>query len=290
MMSRNLSLALASLLVLVGLAASQRTLPKIPVVDFTRETTLDAKGLQQFAPFSVECERCKGEGTTVCEGCLEVDMPACTECTGKKRATCRLCDGTKKLHDPLAKRPCVYCEGSGWYDCALCNGFGDIKENAADGTSTSLPCGACKKVGRFVCKPCEGTGVMATVAIKKKPVTEASAEDLTEQKVALEAALKEFEAFQPLERASKTDKALEALVGKHRRTRPELADALALLFEVQKGLARAGAKYVNFPETQAFEYLLFRDRSIHLMRHDVRAIELCLARATHNETVAKSKK
>ena len=80
------------------------------------------------------------------------------------------------------------------------------------------------------------------------------------------------------------------MLAKPSKTVPALKDMLALLEEVQKGLSRAGANYTNFVERQTFEYLSFRNRSIHLLRHDARVLDLCIERAEFNENVAKTKK
>jgi hypothetical protein len=289
-MSKTLTLVAVTLFVLLGFAVSQQTLQNVPTVDFTRETELDDKGLKQFKAYDVACEPCKGEGTTVCEGCKDRELPNCTECAGKKRATCRTCAGKKKLHDPLLHLTCTYCKGSGWYDCALCGGDGIITEKSTDGTTTDKPCGGCKKVGRFVCTPCEGKRVLDTIRFRKKPALEASLAEMREARAELEATMKEFEPFEPLERASKTEKALEAMLAKPSKTVPALKDMQVLLEQVQDGLSRAGANYTNFLENQRFEFLTFRNRSIHLLRHDVRVLELCIERAEFNENVAKTKK
>lgn len=289
-MSKTLTLAVVTLFVLLGFAVSQQTLEKIPTVDFTRETELDDKGLKQFKAYDVACEACRKEGTTVCEGCKDRELPNCTECTGKKVAKCRTCAGKKVLHDPLLHLTCTYCKGSGWYDCALCGGRGIISEKGTDGSSAEKPCGSCKKVGRFVCTPCDGKRVLDTIRFRKKPAMEASLTELREARAELEATMKELEPFEPLERASKTLKALEALLAKPSKTVPALKDMQVLLEEVQDGLSRAGANYTNFVENQRFEFLKFRNRSIHLLRHDVRVLELCIERAEFNENVAKTKK
>jgi hypothetical protein len=291
-MSKSLALAVVTLFVLLGFAVSQQTLEKVPTVDFTRETELDDKGLKQFKAYDVACEPCKGEGTTVCEGCKdrEPPLPNCTECTGKKRATCRTCAGKKKLHDPLLQLTCTFCKGSGWYDCALCGGRGIISEKGADGTTAEKPCGGCKKVGRFVCTPCGGERVLDTIRIRKKPALEASLAELRETRTELEAAMQELEPFEPLERASKTEKALAAMLTKPSKLVPALKDMQVLLEEVQDGLSRAGAGYTNFLENQRMEYLTFRNRAVHLLRHDIRVLDLCIERAEFNENVAKTKK
>jgi len=277
------------LVVLLGLAFGQQTLEKIPVVDFQRETKLDGEGLKQFKAFDVACEPCKGTGELPCEHCALHELDGCVECgkAGKAQAPCRTCAGTGKQHDPLLLLKCTYCKGAGWYDCALCGGRGIITESSTDGTSLEKPCGGCKKVGRIKCNPCEGKRALEVLRLRKKPLSEASPEDLKEAREVLVAAMTELEPFEPLDRASKTTKALEKIVSRPSKLVPELKDMLELMEEVQKGLARAGANYTNFTERQTFQFLTFRDRSVHLMRHDVRAIDVCLERAEFNAKVGK---
>lgn len=288
-MPKLLSLLGLSLFALLGLAASQQTLEKIPVVDFQRETELDPAGLKQFKAFDVKCEACRGLRDWTCQGCDKLDLPNCPECKGTKKAPCRVCAGRGKTHDPLLEHTCTYCRGSAWYDCAQCGGMGYFFENSAGGERLQKPCGACKKVGRYACNPCGGKRVVDTVRIKRKAPSDASAADLRATQAELQSWMAQLEAFEPLDRAAKSTKALEGLVARPGRTLAPLKDMLALLEEVQKGLTRAGAGYQNYEERQNFQFLLFRDRSIHLLRHNLRALELCIERADFNETVAKNK-
>ena len=290
MSSKVLILLSAALCVCLGLAPLQQTLEKIPATDFTRETEVDAAGLKQFKAFEAKCPNCEGQKEATCLGCEGRELPNCSECKGTKRAPCRMCAGKGALPDPLLQVVCMYCRGSSWYDCALCAGQGFFTETSAEGGSVDKPCGGCKKVGRYVCTVCEGGRLLDTQRIRKKPLMEATAAELREAREKLTAFEKELAVFEPLERAAKTSKALEALVAKPSKLVPQLADMLLLLEEVQKGLSRAGANYTNFGERQNFQFLTFRDRSVHLVRHDLRVIELCLERAEFNENVAKTKK
>lgn len=283
-------ICLAVVCAVVGFAAAQQTLENIPVVDFEREVELDEQGLQQFKAFDLTCAVCQGEGVTECLGCKGIELPNCSECKGEKRARCRGCGGTTKTHDPLLNLTCTFCKGSGWYDCPLCGGRGVFTETSTDGGSVEKPCGGCKKVGRFECTPCEGSGVLETIRVRKKSAAEASLKDLKDLREDLAACAKELEPFEPLERPSKSTKALETMLQKPSKKVPQLKDMLALLEEVQKNLARMGANYTNYNERQVFEYLTFRNRSVHLLRHDLRVLDVCLKRAEFNDNVAKSKK
>lgn len=290
MQTKFLSLAaLSALLMLLGLAAAQQTLEKIPVVDFKRTLVLDADGLKQFEPFDVKCEPCKGLRDWTCQGCDKADLPNCPECKGTKKAPCRACAGKGKAHDPLLEHTCTFCRGAAWYDCAQCAGAGFFFETSPDGGRVQMPCGACKKVGAYACDACAGKRVLETVRIKRKPPSEASLDDLRAAQAEQLAWMAELEAFEPLDRAAKSTKALEKQLARPGRALPALKDMQVLLEHVQKGLSRAGAGYVNYEERQSFQFMVFRDRSIHLLRHNLRVLELCIERAEFNESVAENK-
>lgn len=272
-----------------ALAAAQQTLERIPTVDFQRPTQLDAAGLKQFQAFDVKCEPCHGIRQRECEGCKGRELPNCPECKGTKRAPCRTCAGVGKLPDPLLEHICTYCRGGTYYDCALCNGMGFFYENSPGGERIEKPCGGCRRAGSYPCNVCGGKRLVSTLRIKRKPPTEATLGELREARAELEGWMKELEAFEPEDRAARSIKTLERILARPGRALPPLKDMLALHDEVQKGLVRAGSGYQNFAERQDFQIMIFRNRSIHLLRHNLRVLELCIERAEFNEGVAKSK-
>jgi hypothetical protein len=273
----------------LAFAFAAQTLEKIPETNFTRETELDADGHQQFKAYDVKCEACRGRGTWDCRGCFKRELPDCSECGGTQKAPCRDCAGTGKLLDPLVELPCPYCRGSAWYDCALCAGGGEIIENRPDGESTRKPCGACKQVGRYPCVVCEGTRKLPSIRVKKKAPTEAKLKDLEAVREELLAVQAGLESFEPLGRAAKSAKELNKLLSKPSRTLPPLKDMQDLLETVEKGLVKAGSGYANFEERQDHHFRVFRDRSIYLVRHSIRVLDLCIARAEFNEGVGNTK-
>jgi hypothetical protein len=285
----RLALLLIALFSAALVPFAAQSLEKIPETNFTRETELDADGFQQFKPYEVKCEACRGRGTWDCAGCFKRDLPNCTECDGEKKAPCRLSAGENQLLDPLEELPCPYCSGSAWYDCAQCGGGSVIIETRAEGESTEKPCGACKKVGRYKCTVCKQKRKIPSIRVKKKSPTKAKLKDLRATREKLVPILAELEAFEPEGRASKSTKALEKMLAKPGKTLPPLKTMLPLLESVQKGLVKAGSGYQNFEERQNHQFRIFRDRSIYLVRHSIQVLDLCIARAEFNENVANSK-
>lgn len=282
---QTLSLPGLALLLLAALTFGRQTLEKIPEVDFERETELDEEGKQQFKAFDVRCETCQGLKIDTCRNCDKRDISDCMVCNDEKRVPCYVCTGEGKLLDPLVEMACPYCKASAWYACGQCAGVGFFYENLQDGSRIERPCGACKKVGGFECSVCEGERRIDTVRVKRELPTEADLDDLRDTREELAACLEELEPFEPKGRASKTTKALEKLLARPGRTYEPLGDMLDLLEEVQKGLVKAGSGYKNFEERQNHQFLVFRDRSVHLLRHQLRVLDLCIERAEFNEKV-----
>jgi hypothetical protein len=275
-----LALCAAIALAFVALASAQQsTRPKIPPPDFKRECDTDAAGLKQWKPFDVECPACKGTKFTECLHCKDTKFPMCLECDGKHRATCRTCGGRGKLPDPLLELACPYCEGSSWYPCGLCNGFGILK---IDGAETK--CGACKQKGLLKCIACAGTRRVETIKVGKKPVGEAAAKDLRELLEKLKASLAEMEKFEPEENPSKSIKAFNKILEPLERDYKVAKDVEKMLDETLKGVKSYGAGYTSYAENLKGQFLVFKDRTVFLLQHQVRAAEQSLARAEANET------
>lgn len=286
MMLRRPTAVLLTLLALALAPFAAQTLEKIPEVNFTREVELDADGLQQFKPYDVKCEACRGRGVWDCRGCFKRDLPHCSECDGTAKAPCRECAGEGKLLDPLEELICPYCRGSAWYDCPLCAGGAQIIETRSNGDQQTVACGACKKVGRYPCVVCDQKRKIPSIRVKKKSPVDAKLKHmrpLREELLELQTAL---EAFEPEGRASDSLKRLAAIVKKPSKKLPPLKDMLELLETVEKGLVKAGSGYQDFEEKQDHHIRVFRDRSIYLVRHAVRVLDLCIARAEFNENAA----
>ncbi len=276
-----------ALVILLGSAAltPAQILEKIPEVKIERELVVDEDGLKQWKPFEIKCEPCHGRGTHECLGCKDRDIPNCTECEGEKRGACRYCVGTGKLLDPIEAMVCAFCRGSGWYDCGQCGGSGKINESDGKGNDVTINCGACKKVGRYVCVVCEGERSIPSVRVKRGSPSEAEHDDILKMQETLGEILTYLEEFEPEGRASKVRKSLEKDLKKPAKAFKPVAGMLELMETVQKGIEKVGAKYTNFQSRLDHQCRVLRDRTIYTLRFQIRVLELCAARAEFNENV-----
>ena len=62
------------------------------------------------------------------------------------------------------------------------------------------------------------------------------------------------------------------------------ATAAKLLDDVLKGIKSHGAGYTGFEEDLTTQFLIFKDRTVYLLQHQIRAAEQSLERATFNES------
>jgi hypothetical protein len=277
-----IALCLALLSVLASVTAAQTVRPKIPPPDFKRECDVDAAGLRQWKPFDVPCPQCKGMKEFVCEHCKDIKLNiTCLECDGKKRAPCRICAEKGKLPDPLVELACPYCLGSTWYPCGICNSFGSLKVDNVD-----TKCGACKQKGLLKCLVCDGKRRLETIKVGKKAVGEAGAKDLKEVLVKLHASLDELEKFEPDANPSKAAKALAKILEPLEKDLKAVKDMEKMLEEVLKGIKSYGAGYQAYEEDLKDQYFVFKDRTVFLLQHQIRAAEQSLERAEFNEAHA----
>lgn len=261
---------------------------KIPDVNFQRGFETDADGYRQFTRWEVECGECRGMKATACQGCKDRDIPHCTECDGTKRAKCRTCSGTALPPDPLVEVICPYCIGTGWFDCAQCVGAGNFKVNQTDGSVKIQKCGSCKEVGRFSCDPCDGKRRIPVVLVDKKSPTEADRKDLEDARETLAECEQLLLAIDFEQRSSKIEKQIVDSVRKAGKYLPALRRMQKTLEVTQKGLTKAAAIYEQYDTKVLNVYYIFTDRSIYLIRHQLRVLDLCIERAEFNEAV-KSK-
>jgi hypothetical protein len=263
---------------IVSARAQQSVRPKIPPPDFQRECEADAAGLLQWKPYDVECPQCKGVKSYVCQHCKDTPFPICQECDGEKRAPCRVCGGRGKMPDPLVELACPFCQGSAWYPCGLCNGFGTLKVDQAE-----TKCGACKQKGLFECTACAGTRRVDAVKIKKKGVGEASAKDLEELLVRLRASASALDRFEPETNPAKSQKAFAKALEPIEHDLEVVEDVEKMLDAALKGLKSYGAGYTSYEENLKGQFFLFKDRSVFLLQHQIRAAEQSLERARANQ-------
>jgi hypothetical protein len=277
-----MALGMALLTFLVVFAGAQTARPKIAPPEFKREFEEDAAGLRQWKAFDVTCDHCKGVKVQVCDHCKDSKLPVCQECKGEKRASCRPCGGKGKLPDPMVELACPYCWGSSWYVCGLCNSWGFMNISEVE-----TKCGACKQKGMIPCGACNGERRVASAKFGKKGVGEASAKELKELLEKLRESLAALEKFEPESNPSKSMKAFSKTVVSLERELKVVKDMQKLLDDVLKGIKSHGAAYTMFEEQLTTQFLIFKDRTVYLLQHQIRAAEQSLERAEFNESKAK---
>jgi len=282
-----LFLALSGLL-RCGLAQGQ----KILLADkYERPTVADAEGLLQWAPWKPDkCPNCEGAKTTKCIHCErldEKDYKKCIECGKKKVAPCRTCAGTGTLLDPLEKALCPACMGAGFNNCFLCGGRGLSK--VVGSGDKQFPCVGCKEEGGYKCQVCNGTRVVEPPAVKPN-IKDAPAAALIKAREAVDAALKEVEAFQPGKDARKDMKTFEkALSPAVQAVLPSLKKSPKAL-EDYMGHIFAGSGYVGHEETEAHALQEWKNNHEYYLKFEKHLLDLCIARAEANEKVLADKK
>lgn len=276
---RLLALGIALLTGLVAVAEAVQARPKIPPPDFKREYDVDAAGLRQWKAFDVTCPQCKGTKNFECMHCKDAKFAICLECDGKKHTTCRVCGGKGKLPDPMLELACPYCSGSSWYPCGLCNSFGVLQ---VDGVDTK--CGACKQKGLLKCLACNGARRVDTIKVGKKGVGECTSKELKDLLEKLRASQDAMEKFDPDPNPSKAMKAFVKALEPVEKDLKVVKDAEKMLDEVLKGVKSYGAGYSKYQEDLIQQFLVFKDRSVFLLQHQIRAAEQSLERAEFNET------
>jgi hypothetical protein len=274
-----LALGIVLVSAVFAIARAQSTRPKIPPPDFKREFAPDAAGVRQWKPFDVECPQCKGTKNFVCEHCKDTKFPTCLECNGTKRAPCRVCGGKGKLPDPLLELACPYCWGSAWFPCEMCNGFGVIKVDEVE-----TKCGACKQKGLLKCTACGTQRRVGTIKIGKATIAEAGAKELREVLERLRACQAALEKFEPEANTSKSLKAFAKTLEPIEKDLKVVKDMQKMLDDALKGVVSFGAAYSGYEEHLSHQILIFKDRTLFLLQHQIRAAEQALERAEANES------
>lgn len=282
---RTLTALAALVLIVVGSSFALQAREKIPDHSFDRETVLDDKGLQQWTPWDEVCPQCKAVKEIECPMCKDRDMDHCLECGGKKRTVCHTCAGTGRYPDPMVQIMCPYCRGAAVYPCAQCWGAGSFGVTEANGDSRREKCRGCKETGGWACAPCDGTRVIKTITIKKKPLAEVSLADLKEERTTLKDVLAKVEAFTPEENYRKTEKAFTTTLKKPSKDFPTIKPMLEVFEEVYKGFVKVGISYEGFEGKITHQFYIFQDRLTWHLRHQILVLDKEIARAEFNESV-----
>lgn len=282
----NIVITAVAFFALLATTAPAQVRYRIPEPQIERAEETDAEGLKQWKTLDEICTYCNGRKISKCGHCVDTELPTCAECDNKKEAPCRYCGGAGKKLDPLVELPCPYCVGAAWHDCALCKSRGSYPVQG--GGASEQKCGACKEKGAIPCTVCKGKRVIAVVKVGKKGPGYAKAEEIREAKEDLAKAKAAVEAYVPAGKEN-SKKDLAKAVSKYQKMLPALKDMQGLLDETLNGL-RKGAGYVGYDEWLLNEFVVFKDRTIYLLKHQMLLLDLCLAHAEHNEKVEAEKK
>lgn len=280
-MTWTLYLALSAVAWIAAAApASAQNRPKIPPPDFEREWELNEAGERQWKEFDVTCTHCKGAKSHICQHCDgSSTLTICRECDMTKRAPCRVCAGTGKMADPLVELICPICDGSSWIVCGLCNSFGKLTV-----AEKEVKCGSCKQKGMYECSACDGERRIAVMKVGRKGPGAAKAKDLREALESLNETLAALERYQPDPNPSRSFKEFTKVFEPLGRNLKATKGMQEQLDQVLKGVKSYGAGYANFEDRLIHQFLVWQDRNVYLMQHQIRLMEQCLELAEFNET------
>ncbi|HLU39145.1 MAG TPA: hypothetical protein VK081_07150 [Planctomycetota bacterium] len=265
-------------------SASEQFLVPIPE-KLERATVTDAQGAKQWAPYKAErCVNCKGRAVMACLHCERFDpgdCDSCPECKNTKEATCRVCYGTGEMADVLERAPCPTCFGAALTRCFVCGGRG--KFPVQGGGERPQKCSSCDATGAYPCTTCGGKRYVELPALKPS-AAEAPSAELKKALAALdavEAALRDLQSTGDGRKDAKAFAKVGAAGGKY----------LPVMKKVQKHfetVSRAqskGATWVQYPEMVQNQMETARHALDYWIKHQRRVLQLCLARAEHNESV-----
>lgn len=285
-------LALGLAVVLGNVAAAQKKSEfLVPIPEkLERATKADAQGLLQFVEHKAErCPNCKGRQVMVCLHCErfdEGDCDLCPECKNSKEATCRICAGTGETVDILQRAPCPTCFGAGLTTCFVCGGRG--KFPVQGGGDRKQKCGCCDGVGGYPCATCGGKRFVDLPALKPS-VVEAKAADVKKAIDAIDAVAAELEKFASSGDGRKDGKALVKVTSAGGRYLPVLKRVHKHFEDAAKKQAK-GAVWTHYKDSVTSDAASMKQALTYYLAHQKRVLQLCLARAEHNEQVLAGKK
>jgi hypothetical protein len=256
-----------------------------------RATQVDDKGLQVWVPFKAEpCVNCKGSKTMQCLHCQRTEdkeLETCPECKKTRTATCRVCAGTGEMFDILVRAPCPTCFGAGLTACHVCGGRGRFPVEGSGAKPEK--CGCCDTVGGYKCQTCDGKRFVETPAIKPS-AAEGKAADIKKAILALEAVAAELAKFESTGDGRKDIKLHDKVVAPGAQFFPPLKRQQKHFEDASKKQNKGAVwkQYSDMVKNQAKDMKQSLD---YYLKHQKRVLELCLARAEHNEPLlAKQKK
>jgi hypothetical protein len=289
--SSLLPLLLVLLVLLVPPAAGQDKKGEflLPIPEkLERATTTDEQGLQQWAEWKAQpCVNCKGRKTMTCQHCLRFEEGEdCPECKKTRAATCRVCAGSGEQVDVLKSAPCPSCFGAALTRCFVCNGAGRFP--VTGGGDKPAKCGCCDAVGAYKCSTCDGKRLVEAPAFKPS-LNDAKAQDLKKALEAVEATLAALAKFESTGDGRKDVKEHEKVTAAGARHLPPLKRAQKHFEEVSKRQAK-GAVWTAYGDMVKSQAAAAKQAMEYYLKHQKRVLELCLARAEHNEPLLAQKK
>lgn len=255
-----------------------------------RPTEKDAQGLLQFVAYKPErCINCKGRQVMVCQHCARFDpgdCDSCAECKNTKEAKCRICAGTGEMPDILQRAPCPSCFGAAVTRCFVCGGRG--KFPVKGGGKKPEECGCCKGTGAFACETCNGKRFVELPALKPS-LLDAKSADIKKAIEAIDAVAAEAKRFQTTGDGRKDGKAFEKVSGLGGKYLPVMKRVQKHFESVSKEQTK-GSGWTAYREMVDAQVDATKQSLDYYLKHQKRVLELCLARAEHNEPLAAPKK
>lgn len=280
------------LLTLTSALAAQKDKSEflVPIPEkIERPTKTDADGRLQFEAHKADrCVNCKGRQVMTCLHCERFDKgdtESCPECKNTTEATCRICAGTGQMPDVLQRAPCPTCFGAALTRCFVCNGRGRFP--VAGGGGRLQKCDCCDGVGAFKCTTCDGKRYVELPSLKPN-AADAKAADLKKAIANAEELAAALDKWTTTQDGRKDAKAFDKIVG--------LAKFFPALKKTGKHFDDAakkqskGAVWKHYGETVGAQLETTKQALDYYLKHQKRILELCLARAEHNEAKAAEAK
>ncbi|MEZ5965039.1 MAG: hypothetical protein R3F56_14490 [Planctomycetota bacterium] len=255
-----------------------------------RATEPDEQGLLQFVAHKAErCPNCKGRQVMPCLHCdrfEEGDCDSCPECKNTKEATCRICAGTGETVDILQRAPCPTCFGAAVTNCFVCGGRG--KFPVQGGGSRKQKCGCCGGAGAYPCTTCSGKRYVDLPALKPS-ASDAKTSDLEKALEAIDAVAAELDKFLSTGDGRKDAKALATVTAAGGKVLPVMRRVQKHFEDTAKKQAK-GSVWTHYADSVKADVAGLRQALSYYLKHQKRVLELCLARARHNEEALAGKK
>lgn len=284
---------LALSLVIAPAAAAQegKGEMQVPIPEkLERPTKTDEQGLLVWAEFKAEpCVNCKGKKTMPCPHCARLDpkdYDDCPECKKTKNAPCRVCGATGEMYDVLARAPCPTCFGAGITRCSICHGAGRFP--VTGGGDKPTKCNCCDAIGAFKCETCDGKRLVEPPGVKPT-VGEGKSADLKKALETVDAMLAAAAKFESTGDGRKDIKEYDKVLAAGAKWFPPLKRAQKHFEEATKKQSK-GAVWKHYNDAVKEQAASAKEALTYYLKHQKRVLELCLARAEHNEPLLAQKK